>query len=98
MAPNGTITNHHPALPIIAAPGGYLLPPIKEAQPDFHELNFKWRNQRQLRKNRRRANALGFKSAFTSAVSRNVKRSRSKYRPHVGMKQRAKGAFAYTFA
>jgi len=27
-------------------------------------LNFKWRNQRQIRKNRRRANAAGKRNAF----------------------------------
>jgi len=36
------------------------LPSIKA----HHEFNFKWRNQRQVRKNRRRAHAAGKRNAF----------------------------------
>jgi hypothetical protein len=50
-----------------AATGGFadyrnLFKPIVS----HHQLNFRWRNQRQVRKNRRRAHAAGIKNAFKS--------------------------------
>lgn len=45
-----------------------LLPLLKERTPDFHQLNFKWRNQRQLRKQRRQAAAAGKKGVFSKRL------------------------------
>lgn len=41
---------------------------LKETPKAFHELNFKWRNQRQLRKKRRRAAAAGKKNVFKKSL------------------------------
>jgi hypothetical protein len=38
--------------------------PISEPVTGFSQLNFRWRSQKQIRKNRRRAHAAGFKKAF----------------------------------
>lgn len=45
-----------------------LLPLPKESQKDFHELNFKWRNQRQLRKRRRTLQAAGCNQAHATRL------------------------------
>jgi len=37
---------------------------FRQISPGYHQLNFKWRNQKQVRKNRRRAHAAGKKNAF----------------------------------
>lgn len=86
-------------LPYIISRGvGFdLIPPTLEAKTPLHQLNFRWRNQRQIRKTRRRAHAAGISAAFAGPLFGSYTRSRSKYRPHVGRKQIAKGKLAYTF-
>lgn len=42
----------------------YPLPPLEASRPNMSQLNFRWQNQRQARKNRRRAHAAGFQNAF----------------------------------
>jgi hypothetical protein len=42
--------------------GDYLA--ARHKQTEMHLLRFKWRNQRQIRKNRRRAHAAGKSNAF----------------------------------
>jgi len=44
--------------------GGMLVHRLKPVSLAHHQLNFRWRNQRQLRKNRRRAHAAGKLNAF----------------------------------
>lgn len=48
----------------ITAPKTFYPLPEWGASPSLSQLNFRWRNQRQVRKNRRRANAAGYKKAF----------------------------------
>jgi hypothetical protein len=58
---------HSAILPLMLTAAGMAdinyLPPLKESTP-HHQLNFRWRNQKQVRKNRRRAHAAGKRNAF----------------------------------
>lgn len=55
-----------PALMLTAASGGMRDFSYMPAPPVTlpHQMNFRWRNQRQIRKNARRANAAGKRNAF----------------------------------
>lgn len=82
-------------LPImLAAAGSMGMRPelIKAPLPDPSRINWKWTNQRQVRKNRRRAQAAGFKNPHSRTVACRWIGWQSKYRPHVGKKQLAKAA------
>jgi len=55
-----------PMILFSAASGGFkdYANMFKSISPGYHQLNFKWHNQKQIRKNRRRAHAAGKKNAF----------------------------------
>jgi hypothetical protein len=41
-----------------------LMPVLQPSRLSMHQINWKFRNQRQIRKNRRRANAAGARKPF----------------------------------
>lgn len=58
---------HSAVLPFIltaAGMGSGLTYLLKPTPTPHHQLNFRWRNQRQIRKARRRAAAAGYRKAF----------------------------------
>jgi hypothetical protein len=58
---------HSAVLPILLAVAGSMNADrwlFERTRPLVHQLNWKWRNQRQIRKDRRRAFANGNRKAF----------------------------------